>query len=68
MADITIRNPAVVVSAGRAEGRSALGLVVAAARVVLQVLRCVVAAVEPAQSGARFQNWGFDRETMRVPR
>ena len=69
MADLTIRNPAVVLSGSRAEeGRSALQVVAAAAQVVQRALRSFVAAMEPAASGERFLRCGFDRETMNAPR
>ena len=68
MADLTMRNMGVVLGENRAEGRSALEAVGLAGRSVLRGLRSIVAAMEPAESGARFLRWGLDRETMHVPR
>ena len=61
MADISIRNPAVLAGLNQPERIEALSIVAAAARAVRSALQRAVAAMEPAQANNRCLARGFDR-------
>ncbi len=61
MADVTVRGPATVAGAARAEGRTAAEVTAAVLQAIARALQRAVAAFDPPQSRLQYLRRGFDR-------